>query len=88
MNMGWGRCGKDKDGREIGYMIESTCDHPGCKKKIDRGLYFVCGGMHGGAEHGCGKYFCDKHIHHYRPEGEKTSVQLCKECVKINEEAE
>jgi hypothetical protein len=58
--MGWEFCGTDDDGREIGYGVAATCDFPGCAEKIDRGLAYVCGTMHGG-ENGCGKYFCDKH---------------------------
>lgn len=72
--MGWGHCGTDDDGREIGYCIEATCDEPGCSKRIDRGLAYVCGSMHGGGEYGCGKYFCYKHLMMGAPE------QLCPEC--------
>ena len=39
--MGWGDCGTDVNGRPIGYLYESTCDHPGCNKKIDRGLSVI-----------------------------------------------
>jgi hypothetical protein len=48
--MGWGNCGFDKQGRPIGYVHEAYCDHPGCNKKIDRGLSYVCGTMHGEIE--------------------------------------
>ena len=59
--MGWANCGTDGRGRRIGYAVRAKCDHRGCKEKIDRGLAYVCGGMHGGDEHGCGGYFCGKH---------------------------
>lgn len=59
--MGWAYCGQDDQGRDIGYAIAATCDHPGCKAEIDRGLAYVCGGMHGGDGIGCGKYFCEEH---------------------------
>ncbi len=63
--MGWGNCGEDSKGRPIGYNHEGICDHPGCDKKIDRGLSYACGDMHGGLEIGCEEYFCDKHRRNY-----------------------
>ena len=69
--MGWAHCGDDEKGRPIGYAIEATCDHEGCDARIDRGLAFCCGGMHGGEaieNHdgtafltACGGYFCSEH---------------------------
>ena len=58
--MGWAR-GKLPDGRMAGYAVAATCDFPGCREKIDRGLSYVCGGMHEGGDDGCGGYFCPKH---------------------------
>lgn len=69
--MGWA-CGI-VNGREVGYAVEATCDHPGCTKKIDRGLAYVCGNDHGGGEHGCGNYFCEEHRDY-------VGVQLCITC--------
>lgn len=60
--MGWGYCGKDKDGRGIGYNVSAVCDHPGCNKKIDRGLAFACGEMHGEDELSCHRYYCTRHL--------------------------
>lgn len=65
--MGWGNCGEDSKGRSIGYLHEGTCDHPGCKKTIDRGLSYACGGMHGthtihGDDCCCEGYFCGNHL--------------------------
>lgn len=73
--MGWGNCGTDSKGRLIGYYHAATCDHPGCRKRIDRGLSYACGGMHGNASAGgddridwsadfpgCEKYFCESHL--------------------------
>lgn len=63
--MGWGDCGKDSKGRNIGYVWEATCDHKGCNEKIDRGLAYACGGMHGENVDGginCENYFCGKHL--------------------------
>jgi len=84
--MGWGHCGTDSKGREIGYAIEATCDHPGCNEQIDRGLSYACGGMHGiydnhGREEGCEGYFCTKHMSCAWPEGEdEPSDQYCLTC--------
>ena len=73
--MGW-EIGFDKQWqRDIGYGVPAYCDHPGCMKRIDRGLSYVCGGdMYGGAR-GCGLYFCEKHLilHARLP-------QLCARC--------
>lgn len=85
--MGWGLCVNAK-GRDCGYMVGSTCDKDGCEAKIDRGLDYVCGGMHDGGEHGCGGYFCDEHCHYWWREAvpvgddvdEEMSEQLCEPC--------
>ena len=59
--MGWGR-GYNSERREVGYAVEAVCDFPGCEEQIDRGLGYVCGDMHLGAnEWGCGDYFCEAH---------------------------
>lgn len=59
--MGWGHA-TNRDGREVGYAIAAVCDEDGCEARIDRGLAYVCGGMHDGGEHGCGRYFCGEHL--------------------------
>ena len=76
--MGWAYCGKDREGREIGYGIEAICDHPDCNAKIDRGLAYSCGGMHGEKEYYCDKYFCPKHLF-YMDEVDVVHP-ICKEC--------
>jgi len=76
--VGWGY-GKNNEGREIGYGVETTCDHPECNEKIDRGLAFVCGSMHDGGENGCGKYFCYEHLSYALGECDE---QLCPACMK------
>jgi hypothetical protein len=58
--MGWAFCGK-YNGRWIGYGVPARCDEKGCKARIDRGLAYVCGRMHGG-DGGCGGYFCYEHL--------------------------
>ena len=73
--MGWSIGYDSTWQRDIGYGVPATCDHHGCGARIDRGLSFVCGGEPYGGEHGCGLYFCDKHLfmHARRP-------QLCERC--------
>ena len=83
--MGWGNCGKDSKGRPIGYNHKATCDFEGCNEKIDRGLAFACGGMHGENENYCEGYFCAKHLSFIKNRGGKT-IQLCPSCQKEMEE--
>lgn len=79
--MGWANSGTDSTGRPIGYAHEATCDEPGCDAKIDRGLSYACGGMHG-EDPGCEKYFCEKHLH--APDVDEdhrdASLRFCREC--------
>lgn len=58
-------------GRDIGYGVPATCDHPGCGVRIDRGLSYVCGGEPYGGEDGCGLYFCPVH---------RSADQFCARC--------
>ena len=81
VSMSWSHCGKDSEGRQIGYAIAAICDHPGCTTKIDRGLSFACGGMHGETEVGCEKYFCATHLQTTVENGDEF-VTVCNECRK------
>lgn len=82
--MGWGS-GFNLEGREVGYLIDATCDLDGCDTEIDRGLAYVCGGMHDGGEHGCGRYFCAQHLGYGN--NAPQPVQLCDACAnEIDEE--
>jgi hypothetical protein len=79
--MGWADCGDDSQGRPIGYAFEATCDYPGCDEKIDRGLSFACGDMHGQTEYGCEEYFCNNHLNIGVTDPDGKSVgQLCPAC--------
>lgn len=70
--MGWS-IGYDANwGRDIGYGVPATCDHPDCNEKIDRGLAHVCGGEPYGGDEGCGLYFCGVHL--------GCVGQLCQRC--------
>jgi hypothetical protein len=80
--MGWAT-GVNQKGRDVGYGVEATCDLEGCEEQIDRGLAFVCGGMHDGGDFGCGGYFCGKHL--FIPWFEvpsEESHQYCASCEK------
>jgi len=78
--MGWGDCGKDSNGRPIGYVFDATCDHPDCMEQIDRGLTYVCGDMHGDDEYSCEKYFCDTHKNNYVTRNDGSDITVCNEC--------
>jgi hypothetical protein len=60
--MGWSLGWDSNWKRDIGYGVPAHCDHPGCRRVIDRGLSYVCGGEPYGGQHGCGLFFCDKHL--------------------------
>ena len=65
--MGWAVGYDPTWGRDIGYGVPAVCDHPGCDKKIDRGLAYVCCDSEPyGGEYGCGLYFCGDHQSHGR----------------------
>lgn len=49
------------NGKEIGYSVKATCDHPGCDAVINRGVDYACGDMHGAGSVSCDGYFCGKH---------------------------
>lgn len=60
--------------RDIWYWVPAYCDYPGCKTKIDRGLWYLCGSE----DHWCGLYFCSKHLYYHN--FKKTVLQVCKRC--------
>ncbi len=80
--MGWGDCGTDSEGRPIGYVFEAVCDEPGCDAKIDRGLSYACGDMHGATEAGCEEYFCEQHRQNYVDVGSGRYEMVCNACAK------
>jgi hypothetical protein len=83
--MGWANCGEDDLGRLIGYAHEATCDYSGCSTKIDRGLSYVCGGMHGGDGFGCGRYFCEAHRQSVETKVDRRLIGVCRACENILE---
>ena len=77
--MGWANCGTDSRGRKIGYAHSAKCDKRGCKTRIDRGLSYACGGMHGDLDWACEGYFCAEHLSHWMlVDGETRPV--CEAC--------
>lgn len=79
--MGWSNCGEDSRGRPIGYAHIATCDHPGCGAKIDRGLSYACGGMHGEEGAACEGYYCSQHMVSGIELKTGEVTQLCVTCV-------
>lgn len=75
--MGYGVYWETTHQRFAGYGVPCQCEHPDCKAKIHRGLACVCGDEPGGGEHGCGLYFCGKHLLISGRRG-----QLCEKCLK------
>jgi hypothetical protein len=82
--MGWADCGEDRNGRPIGYGFKAKCDHPGCTRKIDRGVSYACADMHGEDVVGCERYFCNKHRQNLAawPGDPQNIVSVCDECAK------
>lgn len=78
--MGWSDCGVNPDtGDKMGYAHSGVCAQEGCDEKIDHGLAYVCGDMHEGGEHGCGRYFCYSHLFFA---SRSPREQLCEACVE------
>jgi hypothetical protein len=79
--MGWARY-RNHEGRECGYAVAATCDHPGCTAEIDRGLGYLCGTTDAidGSGPGCGKYFCEKHLPAVRRLKTGEYAALCVTC--------
>ncbi len=46
--------------RHGGYGVPAVCEKPECDAQIDRGISYACGGEPF-SEHGCDRYFCEKH---------------------------
>lgn len=70
---------------DAGYGIDATCEEPGCDADIDRGLAHLCGQAPGGDEHGCGGYYCAKHL--FMGPNAATG-DLCGRCSERAEEEE
>jgi hypothetical protein len=77
--VGWADCGTDSRGRHIGYAYPARCDQPKCHVRIDRGLSYACGDMHGEVDEGCEGYFCEKHRQNAVKVDDRT-VYVCDVC--------
>jgi hypothetical protein len=67
--------GVNEEGKPIGYGVADVCNQEECKKDIDRGLAYKCGGtfsLHN--DYGCTGYFCDEHLYFGKHD------QLCQKC--------
>jgi|ERR1700677_1249548 len=73
--MGWAVGYDENWKRDIGYGVPALCDHPDCRREIDRGLSYVCGGEPYGGEQGCGLFFCPDHLYYM-----EDCHQLCVKC--------
>lgn len=82
--MGWSIGFDTSWDRDIGYGVPAYCDHPKCNEDIDRGLAHVCGGEPYGGDHGCGLYFCPKHLVYSERHGEW--FQACARCAVPEDE--
>lgn len=80
--MGWSVGFDSSWKRDVGYGVPSLCDHPGCGRRIDRGLSYVCGADVYGGEHGCGLFFCGEHLGFVEGHGNP----ICARCRQENEE--
>lgn len=78
--MTWSDPGKDSTGRPFGYLIWAECDHPGCTKRINRGLAHVCGILHGADEFSCELYFCRDHRSNVVEVPNRHEIAVCDEC--------
>jgi len=80
--MGWSIGFDSNWHRDIGYGVPCQCDHPNCKRRIDRGLAHVCGGEPYGGDEGCGLYFCAEHL---RIGVEGKEHQVCERCAGMHD---
>lgn len=83
--MSWEIGWEGSRGRWVGYGVPAHCEHPDCDAEIDRGLSYVCGGEPFGGDHGCGMFFCTRHLEmRFRGRGSTDAGyrQLCQRCAR------
>jgi hypothetical protein len=86
--MGWASY-QNGAGRDAGYAVSATCDHPECNEAIDRGLAYCCGGLSGVSSSSidhkwppCGGYYCGEHMRGFSMmivDGEEVE-SICEAC--------
>jgi len=64
------------EGKHVGYAVNAMCEHPGCKKRINRGLAYKCGNDIGSGDGFCNGFFCREHLYYLGRGG----VQVCQSC--------
>lgn len=73
--MGWSY--GEAQGRSVGYSVVATCDFPGCREVIDRGLAYACNEQHGAnAQDECAGYFCFEHRYTHDCRAKLTGVHI------------
>ncbi|MBT2424414.1 hypothetical protein J7F02_01490 [Streptomyces sp. ISL-112] len=77
--MGYAQYEITRNGQSIvaGYAVPATCEEPDCTEAIDRGLAHLCGEQPGGDEHGCGGYFCERHLYLSLAPGVEQTCSRC-----------
>ncbi len=76
--MGWSIGYDGSWERDIGYGVPAHCDHKGCNEEIHRGLSYVCCGEPYGGDHGCGRFFCEKHMNpEWNDDGDGEEWRVC-----------
>lgn len=73
--MGWAIGYDYERDRDIGYGVPCICEHPKCRKEIDRGLAHLCGSIC--EDGGCGLYFCGSHLY-----TTGSGAERCKACLQ------
>lgn len=63
--MGYAVYWQSEHRRHAGYGVPAVCEHPECVEEITRGVDNICGTPPEG-EHGCGLFFCDRHLTYAR----------------------
>lgn len=69
-----------------GYGVPTICEYPDCKKEIDRGMSYACGGEPF-SEVGCDRYFCSEHLVWFtynESTGKKCRHQKDCDCVSVD----
>ena len=74
LDMGWSH--GIVEGKNVGYAVRAKCEHPGCGKRIDRGLAYKCGNDIGSGIGFCNGFFCYEHLCYLGRGG----VQVCQSC--------
>lgn len=64
------------EGKHVGYAVRAKCEHPGCEKRIDRGMAYKCGNDIGSGVGFCNGFFCSDHLYFLG----RAGAQVCQTC--------